>query len=635
MAEERQGPDAGGEAGIGLDPAAMAMALGSASRSEADAFLRDQRALIADQRHHLQEQLKNLRLIIWTNRTGVFLRVATALVGVAVAVFLGAFVWNAARADGLVVESFSVPPDLAARGLTGDVVATALLNNISTMQNQTLSGRAASSFTNNWGNDIKVEIPETGVSIGELNRYLRQWLGHETHITGALYHTAAGIAVTAQVGEEAHATLAGSETDLDQTLQKTSEAIYHATQPYRYAVYLRSVARIDEAAAAFQDLIKNGDPREQPWAIIGLANVYFFQGDLERAVQLARRAYATRPDFYTGALQVKDRELLLQLDEAAFVAAKEALAFKSDPSIIETQWIGSHGKLNADFANLQGDYQTASKADDFLRDIRAARFNRPTDPDLDIARALLGAHEIKASAALRGSVEPTQAFNIESARAAEEFATYAAQGRWPMVLERRAALENGLAEMSPYWAQFTSRNIWPVVAYAMAMTGDAAGADALIGKTPIDCSLCLRMRGRLAALEKNWDSANDWFAKAAQFAPSTPFPFQDWGQALLDKGDAAGAIAKFTLANKKGPHFADPLEGWGEALMAQNRSHQALAKFAEAEKYAPNWGRLHLKWGEALAYAGKRDDAKAQFARAAQLDLTQDEKAELGEMAHG
>ena len=89
-------------------------------------------------------------------------------------------------------------------------------------------------------------------------------------------------------------------------------------------------------------------------------------------------------------------------------------------------------------------------------------------------------------------------------------------------------------------------------------------------------------------------------------APSIPFADADWGQALLARGQPDAAIAKFTLANQKGPHFADPLEGWGEALMAKNQSHLALAKFAEAEKYAPNWGRLHLKWGEALVYAGKK-----------------------------
>ena len=103
---------------------------------------------------------------------------------------------------------------------------------------------------------------------------------------------------------------------------------------------------------------------------------------------------------------------------------------------------------------------------------------------------------------------------------------------------------------------------------------------------------------------------------------------------MLTRGQPDAAIEKFTLANQKGPHFADPLEGWGEALMAKNQSHLALAKFAEADKYAPNWGRLHLKWGEALVYAGKRDDAKAQLARAATLDLTPSEKTELAGTPH-
>ncbi len=105
-----------------------------------------------------------------------------------------------------------------------------------------------------------------------------------------------------------------------------------------------------------------------------------------------------------------------------------------------------------------------------------------------------------------------------------------------------------------------------------------------------------------------------------------------WGRALLARGDADGAIAKFTIANQKSPYFADPLEGWGEALMKKNRSDLALAKFAEADKYAPNWGRLHLKWGDALAYAGKKDEAQKQYALAAGLDLPSADKAELAKV---
>jgi len=207
-------------------------------------------------------------------------------------------------------------------------------------------------------------------------------------------------------------------------------------------------------------------------------------------------------------------------------------------------------------------------------------------------------------------------------------------GNWSTLLRNRTAFEKNLTRL-PYSFFFNARSFLPRLAYAWALSGDFARAHSEIDKTPADCSVCLRMRGRIDALEKNWDGASYWFSRAALDSPSTPFPFTDWGRMLLDKKDIEGAIAKFAVANEKGPHFADPLEGWGEALMAKNQSHLALAKFAEAEKYAPNWGRLHLKWGEALVYAGKKNEAKAQFARAAQLDLTPTDRAELARMSHG
>jgi tetratricopeptide (TPR) repeat protein len=104
---------------------------------------------------------------------------------------------------------------------------------------------------------------------------------------------------------------------------------------------------------------------------------------------------------------------------------------------------------------------------------------------------------------------------------------------------------------------------------------------------------------------------------------------------FLREGKFDAAIAKFAIANQKGPHFADPLEMWGEALIAKNRSDLALAKFEEANKYAPHWGRLHLKWAEALWWSGERDEARKQLAIATTLDLTQEEKSELAKVLHG
>jgi tetratricopeptide (TPR) repeat protein len=174
-----------------------------------------------------------------------------------------------------------------------------------------------------------------------------------------------------------------------------------------------------------------------------------------------------------------------------------------------------------------------------------------------------------------------------------------------------------------------------VLAYAQAKLGNFSGAEANIAATPADCYDCLISRSRIAEIEGQHARADWWFDRAVKSNPSIPFAYAEWGEALLERGQSDAAIAKFTLANQKGPHFADPLEMWGEALMAKNRSDQALAKFEEAEKYAPNWGRLHLKWGEALGYVGRKDEAQKQFALAAGLDLSNDDKAELARVSHG
>jgi len=197
------------------------------------------------------------------------------------------------------------------------------------------------------------------------------------------------------------------------------------------------------------------------------------------------------------------------------------------------------------------------------------------------------------------------------------------------LLKEKAKFDAVLGKLGVSGSMILLRRVWPNEACAMALIGHFTDAHRLIDRTPTDCTICLRARGRIDTLEKNWRGADFWFARAVRFAPSIPFAYSDWGEMLLHKGDVDAAIVKFEQAHAKGPHFADPLEMWGEALMQKNRSDVALAKFEEANKYAPNWGRLHLKWGEALYYAGKKDKAQAQFALASRRDLSSADRAAL------
>ncbi|MBV9695003.1 MAG: hypothetical protein JO261_14995, partial [Alphaproteobacteria bacterium] len=271
MAHKDDGENANGP---GL-AAALAMA---APGDTAQTYLEEQTRLTRLQIEELKEDNALRRRIMRLEQASGAMKfafeLAAAFIFTAVALGLGIAVWQAANDNGLVVQSFSVPPDLANRGLTGEVVAAKLLDKLSVLQAATASNRAPSSYANNWGGDIKLQIPDTGVSIGEFNRSLHAWLGHQTRITGEVWRTPTGIAVTARAGSDTGPTLTGSEADLDKLIRQAAESVYRATQLYRYAVYLANAGRLKEAEAAYWSLMANGSAQDRAWALIGLANLY-------------------------------------------------------------------------------------------------------------------------------------------------------------------------------------------------------------------------------------------------------------------------------------------------------------------------------------------------------------------------
>ena len=645
MAEETEGQETGAEAsGAGVDPAAVALALGGASREEADAFLKKQSALVDLQKHHLneqfkqqQEQLKNIRLRNWEQRLGVLLRIATGFVGLAVAAGLALMIWDAAHANGLVIEEFSVPPDMAGRGITGQVVATQMLDKLTEMQNATRSARAPRTYANNWGDDIKVEIPDTGISIGEAYRFLRGSLGHENHLSGEVYRTATGIAISVRTGSESGATFTGAESDLDALVQKAAEHLYGSSQPYRYGIYLGNQGRHSEATTVFQALAKTGSPPERAWAYNGLG-AETEDPAVDAAFRLWGRAVELDPTnaIATSNLGNTERDDLGH-DEQALLDARKALALlssKGQGQIREDYIPAFRQRVQAEIDRLLGDFGGAALAEAYF-----AQSGQSTTPGTSARLAIYQAdmHDIAAARATMADPVPEIPGQIELGAIANGYAriemAVMAQD-WTDALRRDAQLHLLLLK-SPRYLSAYHLNSELKVAFAEAKLGRIAEAEARIADTPADCYQCLGARARIAELKGEHARSDYWFGRAARAAPSIPFAYSEWGEALLDRGDPDRAIAKFTIANQRGPKFADPLEMWGEALMKKNRSDLALAKFTEADKYAPNWGRLHMKWGEALGYAGKKDDAQKQFALAAGLDLSEADGAELTKAMHG
>lgn len=625
-------PSQSGQAMVGENKAAenksglaASVAIGRGGE-RADTFLDEQTRLTRLQIGQLEEEnLTRRRMLKIEHASAVFklaLEVAIAAAITIVAIALGAAVWNAAHDNGLVVESFSVPPDLAGRGLTGEVVAAKVLDRLSAMQAQTVSNRAASSYANNWGDDIKVQIPDTGVSIGEFNRLLRAWFGHETHIRGEIYRTPTGLAVTARTGNEVSPNFTGSDADLDTLMQKAAEAVYHATQPYRYAVYLQNTGRIKEAEAAYDDLIEHGSPQDKAWAYVGVENIYINRGESKRALDSLYKALAVRPDFFMSYTNMAGIQSQLGHDEEAYVAQKKATELLRAHRDTDLNARGERINMVSSEAALAaaiGDYSRWVKFNgdteslpDFNNQIENARQN-----DI-IAYAFL--HDAAASHAAFARLKPSNNPVTNIGREGNHAFADLLLGNPDTALAKRAKFVDALSKAGPQGAFALHRQFDPAIALALAMKGDFKAAHALIDTTPTDCIICLRGRAEIDVHEKNWNGAGYWFARAVKAAPSMPQARTEWGMVLLSQGRPKAAIALFSAAHDKSPHFADALEGWGEALMMQNRSDLALEKFAQANMYAPHWSRLHLKWGEALSYLGRKDDAAKQFALARGLN---------------
>jgi tetratricopeptide (TPR) repeat protein len=622
------------------DPVAISLALGGASRDKADAFL-------DEQRHHLHEQFKQLRVALWEKRMGVFLRVATAVVGIAVATGLGAMVWDAAHSKGLMIEPFSVPADMAGRGLTGQVIASQMIDKLTEMATHE-SSRDVQSYANNWGDNIRVEIPETGVSISELQGFLKNWLGHDIHISGEIYRTATGIAVTARTGGEAGATFTGAEADLDKLVQQAAEHVYEVTQPYRYANYLDRnydpdglADRVARATAIYHRLIAGDDPVERAWAWNGLGTIEFnFHGDQRLSSDDYRKSIASTPDFTIAYFALASRDQVLNREEelvANFRAADRLLSRDPVPGLNPHYTIYARASGKSNIAFWTGDYtaaipiyQAGAELPDDFSVLARGNFTQ------GVLQSMIRQHDL---GAMRAYARYIGQPDIPDRRTRVILDTET--GDWRDINAREAAARARIAQSDDSIsrnARATNQAFYdgmrPWYALAEARLGDFKAAEAMIAPAAPDNDPGLRMRGLIAELQGQHERADWWFTRAEARAPHIPFADEMWGRALLARGDANGAIAKFTLASQKGPHFADPLEGWGEALMAKKDSG-AVAKFAEAAKYGPNWGRLHLKWGEALAYAGKKDEAQKQFAIAAALDLTAADKSELARMGHG
>jgi tetratricopeptide (TPR) repeat protein len=516
------------------DPVAWA-AYGAASREKADAFLEEQMKVARAQERVLMLQAEDLkredRLRHWSLRVRhisdmmkLTFELALALIFASVVIVIGVAVVEASRDSSLVIQAFSVPPDLAAKGITGQAVAAQLQDKLAALQDATDTARPASSFANSWGDDIKVQIPETGVSVTDFYRLLVAWLGHQTRITGEVYRSNKGLGITARVSGAGGNTAMNEKDDLDALIQKAAEAIYARTQPYRYAVYLQERNNSAGAAAIYNRLTVEGDtPRERAWAYVGLSNLHNMQGDGYSAVSNLEKALAIMPDFALALADIGIFEGNLDREEPAVNALRKALPLLASHGSIDMTDRARNMSIWSDQAQLDGllsdigaqlhHNQEAIKLPDYNGDASLALSQIPVDYVLlhDNARA------DDAIKAMRASPLAPQKESYDLTMLSVGYSRQS----WPQVLALVPQVEADFdADRKNHIVGAAYDNItlvrfvFSVAAQAYAEKGNFRQAHAFADRTPLDCYTRLWIRGVVDAREHNNHGAYYWFARA-------------------------------------------------------------------------------------------------------------------------
>ena len=625
LGAEPESPVEGSVPETGLDPTAAALAAEAAKSDpelakKASAYFDTQRHLVEVQTEHLHEQRAVSLSLLKIKRSRERLKLGLQLFVILAATVIGIgallMIRNAIEAHSVVIEAFQVPPDLAQRGLTGEVIAEQVLDQLADMEGaaSSNSARPASSYGSSWGHDLKVEIPETGVSFGELNRYLREAWGHESHISGELYETPTGITVTARTAGKQSKSFSGRTDDLGQVVRRAAESIYAQTQPYRFANYLFNRGRMDEYAAVTQRLSRDRNPIERAWAHQSMGAIlgYIRDRDLRQYAAEERAALAAFPEFLRAMGSAATAESFLGHDAAAVDTGRQcATASSESKATVASDWRTLVlAECLAIKSGAEGDYPEVVRLASSLSEQDRARGGIPGGA---ITFGALWTHDLDALLSNNPYTAPIAAFvsvraESDNERVAEWATMLLAEYQNARDFQlARVSLERGdagavqalvaitayddhLATPASHDCMLRLHGLW--LALAKARFGDLAGGQALIAQTPMDCRMCVDIRGRIAAIAGNSTEAEEWFARAIEMAPKLPQVYTDRGQARLDRGDLGGALTDATQATTLSPHDGDAWKLWGDVVSKQGKTKEALTKYDEAIKYAPHWKQL-------------------------------------------
>jgi tetratricopeptide (TPR) repeat protein len=513
--------------------------------------------------------------------------VIITLLGLIFLMIVLSFIWSAARAKSVVVEPFDTPPQLRERGLTPQVLAASIQDSIKVIQELNTRAALQRNIDNAWTNDIDAEVPNTGVSVGELDRLLRARLGNQTHVQGSLVRNPdATVSLTIRATGVQSRTFTGPEVSLPQLTSSAAEYVYGQFEPRLFSRYLTGTGRADEAITFLETAYPRAPESYRSELASSWATALATKGRMAEAVEKGRLAVELDPlnwiawsnlignlydtEGQEGAARAgRLLERRIELTPSSERSGPELNVLQNYRPLVQ-DWVGLRDATlrSLDATGGRGALATgnvsASLAETFgqMHDWRGAnRALASSPPGNDRDAAILIVHAFRR----------LEARDYEGARS---------------VLQRFHRLWESDEDV-----HFTYPFGPCYLAFATSMAGDRAAGDALFAGTGRWVE-CYTFRAHTIEATGDRRRADAAYARAIRLAPSLPFAYHHYGRALLARGDTARARTAFEAAHRHGPKWADPLKALGDMAAAQGEWKRALAYYEQATPLAPGWREL-------------------------------------------
>jgi len=588
-AEERNDSNQVGPAAFAAAVAANIANQSPEVATKTGAFFDKQIEVLEVQRKTLEAEHKFFAAEWGPRLLGIRLRVAfqvfIALFATVIGVGIAIMIRDAVTSRRVVIEPLRMPATLAARGFDGTITAGAILDELTRLQEATRSSSAALNLSGAWAGNIKLDVPETGISIGEISRMLRERFGHDVHIDGDLVESQqGGLVLTVRGNGVPPRNFSGLGTDLEKIVVQAAEYIYSKSQPSRWAAFLSVTGRNVEAIEFCRTAAASADPAARADLLNDWANALLNTGGSpQEALVLYREAVKLNPDLWRSYTNLMNTFTILGAEEEAWRTGEAMLTASG----------GRPGRApEVMFQNLDWlTWNLRAWLDSGLGDAaaNAGAGTQAASATLGIADVQMRLHNPDAAElALKTTKEDPRDPTIAAITHFVDGRLAVAAGDVTKAVSELEAF--GMAFRDPVVSgNYGGYQCWIAPAEEAAGQHDKADAILKSAGTFVDC---YRFRADILDGRGDWPAAQNAYAKAVALAPDLPAAYYSWGGALAKHGDLNGAAAKFSEANKRGPHWADPLKAWGDLLVQQRNFKAALVKYDEAIKYAPDWKQL-------------------------------------------